>query len=419
MKFLNLLLLLAISTSVFAQSNVTNKYYRHLRYNHVSPYISIVGIHAIDELSASSTSHYIFKYDESKQLIEIINNHYHTEKQHPLASIGAYKVVLKYEKGKEIRTFYDKNGTRIRNDRSVYKEVYSFDKGFKSSLMFYDLNDEPCESNWQITSYQWEKKAQLIIERRFNLKNEAVDVSPYFEFGITGISLNEKGAPTAHYNLNDNLEIIENTVGVASYQDLYDKNGNHIQYSYHNAKNDLVNNQWGFAIGQKIYDEIGNNIRIDRLDTNKKIIRTQKIYTNTTLEHSPKASQKDSIEIKKIALGYLIALQQLNPELIDTVLNDSLNKVTIGYNRDTRAEYARRTTKRQMLKFAATWNKANNKFPPKPNNQVIILDIYNRIATVKLISDNWVEYLQLIKLDGNWDIINLIWQHKDIGRYPK
>jgi len=70
-----------------------------------------------------------------------------------------------------------------------------------------------------------------------------------------------------------------------------------------------------------------------------------------------------------------------------------------------------------MISFAKDWNKSGSKFPFKPNNQIKILDIYNRIASVKLISDNWVEYLQLIKLDGEWEIMNSIWQYKDVKRY--
>jgi len=101
------------------------------------------------------------------------------------------------------------------------------------------------------------------------------------------------------------------------------------------------------------------------------------------------------------------------------VLNDSLNKVTIGWDRSTKKEYSKRTTKEQMIAFANSWNKSNTKFPVPPNNKVIILDIYNRIANVKLVSDNWVEYLHLMKLDGMWQIVNLIWQYKDVDRYPK
>ena len=133
---------------------------------------------------------------------------------------------------------------------------------------------------------------------------------------------------------------------------------------------------------------------------------------------SAKASQKDSLEIKRISLGYLIALQELKPDLMNEVMNDSLNKVTLGYSRAHKKEIVTSISRKRMIENAESWNKSNTKFPPKPSNQIIILDIYHRIATVKLYSDNWVEYLHLIKLDDQWSIINLLWQHKDINRYP-
>jgi hypothetical protein len=72
-----------------------------------------------------------------------------------------------------------------------------------------------------------------------------------------------------------------------------------------------------------------------------------------------------------------------------------------------------------MIEFAKSWNKSGTRFPPKPSNEIKILDIYNRIATVKLISDNWVEYLHLVKTNDQWQIINLLWQYKNVDRYPK
>ena len=420
MKIIKLLFFLSITASIFAQDSSNTKYYRQLRYNHVSPYIRIVGTHEVDKKTAQSTSHYVFTYDTHNRLIEVLNNHYHTEKKHPLASLGVYRLEIVYENRQETRKFYDQNGKRITNDRNVYKEVFSIDTNrFKYKLNFYDLNDKPMESNWKIAEYRWKKSKNLIIEKRFNLKNKPVNLSPYFEFGITGILLNKHGASKAHYNLNDKLEITNSSVGIASYQDTYDKDGNHVLYTYHDASNKLAINQWGFAIGRKIYDKNGNNIKLELLDTARKVTRSRPIYSNSTIALSKKPSQKDIDEIEKQSLGYLVALQQLKPELMKDVLNDSLNKVTIGFDRNKRMEIARETTKRQMIAFATSWNKANNQFPPKPNNQVKILDIYNRIATVKLTSDVWVEYLHLIKLNGKWKIMNLIWQYKDITRYPK
>ncbi|MFK7772047.1 MAG: nuclear transport factor 2 family protein [Saprospiraceae bacterium] len=420
MKLLNLLLLLCISISIQAQDESSTQHFRHLRYNHVSPFIQLVGIHPIDKATAQSTSHYIFKYDKSKRLVEIINNHYHTEKKHPLASIGVFKMVIKYEKGEEIRTFFDLNNNRITNDRGVYKEVFSLGKNqFKNKLEFFDIEGNPMESNWNISKYQWEKKNKWVIERRFNLKNEAVKLSPYFDFDVTGILLDKNGVPKAKYNLNEQLEVVANPLGIASYQDKYDDQGNHVEYSYHNVKDELTLNKSKFAVGEKIYDKMGNHIGIKLYDAERKMTFDRPTPSNVSIELSGAASQKDSIEIRETSLGYLIGLQQLKPDLMDKVMNDSLNKVTIGYDRKLKKEVARPTTHQQMIDFATDWNKANNKFPPVPNNEVTILDIYNRIATVRLVSDNWVEYLHLIKLDGNWEIINLLWQHKDINRYPK
>ncbi len=420
MKIIKFLLLTLVSTSIFAQSNNSEEYYRHLRYNHVSPYIDVVGIYPIDKSIAESTSHYKFSFDDSNRLVEIVNNHFHTEKKHPLASIGVYRVTITYQDGKETRTFFDSNGKRISNDRDVYKEVYHYDKkGFKNSLSFYYIDDQPMESNWKIAKYEWKKHKKFIVEKRFNLSDVEVSVSPYFKFGTTGISLYKNGAPKAHYNLNTDLEVANDETGIASYRDTFDDEGNHTKYTYHDISGVLKKNQWNFAIGEKVYDSIGNNIKLVQMDENEGVIRSRDIYTNSRIEFSAIASKNDSLDIRKKSLGYLIALQQLKPELMDTVMNDSLNKVTIGYDRQTQKEYARATTRTQMMAFAKDWNKSNMKFPFKPNNKVRILDIYNRVASVRLTSDNWVEYLHLIKLDGKWDIVNLIWQHKDISRYPK
>ena len=420
MKLLNLLLFLCITFSIQAQDGSSTQHYRHLRYNHVSPFIQLVGIHPINEVTAKSTSHYIFKYDQSNRLVEIINNHYHSEKKHPLASIGVFKMVIEYEKGEETRTFFDLNNNRITNDRGVYTEVFSLDKNqFKNKLEFFDVEGNPMESNWNISTYQWEKKDKWVIERRFNLKNEAVKLSPYFDFDVTGILLDKNGTPKAKYNLNEKLEVVANPLGIASYQDKYDDKGNHVEYSYHNVKGDLTLNKSKFAVGEKVYDEMGNHIGIKLYDAERKITFDRPTPSNVSIELSGPASQKDSIEIRKTSLGYLIGLQQMKPDLMDEVMNDSLNKVTIGYDRKLKKEIAKPTTHQQMIDFATSWNKANNKFPPVPNNEVTILDIYNRVASVRLVSDNWVEYLHLIKLDGKWEIINLLWQHKDINRYPK
>ncbi len=413
------MLFLMSSLALNAQNSINEKYYRQLSYNHVSPHVPIIGTHEISSREAENASHYIFRYDDQGRLTEIVNNHYHTEKIHHLTTLGAYKTVFEYKDNVEIRTYYDKNDKRITNERRVYKEVYKHDKkGFKNELRYYDLQDQPMESNWAIAYYKWQKHKKLVVERRFNLKDQAVNVSPYFEFGITGIQYNKQGLVKAHYNLNEKLKVEGNSMGLASYQDTYDEKGNHIRYSYHDKDGKLMKNQWGFSIGEKGYDETGNYVNLAQYDENEKLLGRRPIYSNSTVRLASTPSQKDSAEIREISLGYLVALQELKPELMKRVMNQDLNKVTPGFNPAKKKEEVRPTTYQQMIDFAKSWNKQGNKFPHNPKNQAFILDIYDRMATVKLVSDNWVEYVHLVKLNKEWSIINLIWQHKDVRRYP-
>ena len=419
LKTLTLTLLTICITSIGLAQNTTNAYYRHLRYNHVSPYIKLAGTYPIDADTAKNTSHYVFTYNKDQQLVSITNNHYFTERRHPLASIGAYKTIITYDKGTETRIFLDKNGKRITNDRQVYKEVFTVNrKGNYTSLTFYDDKEQPMESNWQIHTYQWFKKRKMVIEKRFGLDKQPRNLSNYFEFGVTGMTFRKDGTPIGNYNLDANYKVVNNSGGVASYQDTYDAHGNHVKYTYHDKDNNLIINQSGLAIGTKEYDAVGNYIKQGHYDTNNKFLRGRDIASNQHITLSKKASAEDIAEIKRISLGYLIALQDLKPALMQEVMNDSLNKVTVGYSRAARKEVVTAISKKRMLHNAANWNKSNTRFPPNPSNQIKILDVYHRIATVKLFSDNWVEYLHLIKLDGKWSIINLLWQHKNVKMYP-
>ena len=133
---------LGVSLFTIAQNQSTKQYFRHLKYNHVSPYIKLTGTYPISEAEASTTSHYSFTYNQNDQLISITNNHYFTERRHPLASIGAYKTIITYQDHQETRIFLDIKGNRVTNDRGVYKEIFTRNKeGNYTALEFFDLND--------------------------------------------------------------------------------------------------------------------------------------------------------------------------------------------------------------------------------------------------------------------------------------
>jgi hypothetical protein len=43
---------------------------------------------------------------------------------------------------------------------------------------------------------------------------------------------------------------------------------------------------------------------------------------------------------------------------------------------------------------------------------ITILDAYDNMAVVKVVSTKYVDYLQLAKIDGHWLIVNVLWNYK-------
>jgi hypothetical protein len=50
--------------------------------------------------------------------------------------------------------------------------------------------------------------------------------------------------------------------------------------------------------------------------------------------------------------------------------------------------------------------------PERRQKDLTILDVYENIATVKLVAADFVDYLQLAKVDGRWIIVNVLWTFK-------
>lgn len=54
---------------------------------------------------------------------------------------------------------------------------------------------------------------------------------------------------------------------------------------------------------------------------------------------------------------------------------------------------------------------------PKERQQkdVFILDVFGNTASVKLIMSDWIDYLHLARWNGEWKIVNVLWELKPKG----
>ena len=124
-------------------------------------------------------------------------------------------------------------------------------------------------------------------------------------------------------------------------------------------------------------------------------------------------TQKDSLAIKQVALDYIESQHNVKPEQFERAAHPRLVKRTFWTDKTTGKEYLRETFTDAMILLAETYNRDGDQFPANPNKEVIILDIYDKTASVKLIADDWIDYMHIVKLNGKWQLVNVLWQFND------
>lgn len=117
--------------------------------------------------------------------------------------------------------------------------------------------------------------------------------------------------------------------------------------------------------------------------------------------------------VERAVLDYIESQHKAEPALMARGIDEQLAKRTYWQAADG-SEFVMKTDFETMLKVARTFNKDGNKFPAQPRADIKILDIENRVATVKLTADEWIDYLHLYKNQrGEWKIVNVLWQYHD------
>lgn len=128
-------------------------------------------------------------------------------------------------------------------------------------------------------------------------------------------------------------------------------------------------------------------------------------------------TKQDSLEIKQAALDYIESQHNVKPEQFERSAHPRMVKRTFWTNKKTGKEYLRETFTDAMVLLAETYNQDGSKFPDNPKKEVIILDVFDKTASVKLIADKWIDYMHIVKLNGKWQIVNVLWQFNDSGEH--
>lgn len=128
-------------------------------------------------------------------------------------------------------------------------------------------------------------------------------------------------------------------------------------------------------------------------------------------------TKQDTTAIKQATLDYIESQHSPNPAQMERALHPRMVKRTFWKDKATGKDYLRETSADFMTLLAESYNLKGDKFPTSPKKEVKLLDISERTASVKLIADDWIDYMHLVKLNGTWKIVNVLWQYNDVKQH--
>ncbi len=126
---------------------------------------------------------------------------------------------------------------------------------------------------------------------------------------------------------------------------------------------------------------------------------------------------QDTLDIKRVALAYIEAQHNPDPKLMEGALHPRMVKRSVFKNKATKKDYVSEFFTENMVILAESYNVKGDKFPKNPRKEVKLLDISAKTASVKLIADTWIDYMHIVKVNGEWKIINVLWQYNDVSEH--
>ncbi len=123
---------------------------------------------------------------------------------------------------------------------------------------------------------------------------------------------------------------------------------------------------------------------------------------------------QDTLDIKRVALAYIESQHKPNPKLMEGALHPRLVKRSVFTSKTTKRAYVSEYFAENMIILAESYNSKGDKFPKNPRKEVKLLDVSTLTASVKLIADTWIDYMHIVKINGEWKIINVLWQYNDL-----
>src|SRR6266478_9055725 len=127
--------------------------------------------------------------------------------------------------------------------------------------------------------------------------------------------------------------------------------------------------------------------------------------------HAQNANPDDETAIRKTALNYIEGWYAGDPARMESALHPELAKRMILT--DPKTGHSQFNHMGAMQLVQNTGRGGGSKTPKdQQSKEITILDRFNNAAVVKIVASGWIDYLQVAKFNGEWKIINVLWELK-------
>jgi hypothetical protein len=116
----------------------------------------------------------------------------------------------------------------------------------------------------------------------------------------------------------------------------------------------------------------------------------------------------DSAGIRAAALDYIEGWYEASPERMGRALHPELAK-RIVYTDSLGRSFVRDMGATELVRNV--WSGGGSRTPPaQQRKDVRILDVFQNTASVRVDAASWVDYLHIVKFQGRWVILNVLWE---------
>ena len=117
----------------------------------------------------------------------------------------------------------------------------------------------------------------------------------------------------------------------------------------------------------------------------------------------------DREAVRQAALDYVEGIYEVSPQRIERSVHPDLVKRGFYIKKGETVYSPSPMNFTELVNLSKTYNKSG-KLPKTAPKEVVIFDVLDQTASVKLTAVWGIDYMHLAKYDGKWMIVNILWQ---------